>query len=87
MTCSLNYGQETQVSLNGKVTFITSKNVYVKFDNTTMIKVGDTLRTVDNEPCLLVNNKSSNSVVSFKTGDCVIEKDMIVTYLIKSIYE
>ncbi|GAA4946121.1 hypothetical protein GCM10023314_19260 [Algibacter agarivorans] len=87
MTCSLIYGQETKVPLKGKITFITSKNVYVKFDNTAMIKVGDTLKTIDNVPCLLVNNKSSNSVVSVKIGDCVIEKGMIVTYLIKSIKE
>lgn len=87
ITSSFIYGQEIKVPLIGKITFITSKNVYVKFDNTTMIKVGDTLKTIDNLPCLLVSNKSSSSVVSVRIGDCVIEKNMILTYLIKRIKE
>ncbi len=81
------YGQETDLTLKGKVTFITSKNVYIKFENTTMINVGDTLNTKDNMPCLLVTNKSSSSVVSIKINQCVITKDMIVFYSYRIIKE
>ena len=77
------YGQEIGATLKGNVTFITSKNVYVKFENTEVIKIGDTLMTVNNISCLLVTNKSSNSVVSSKIGDCMIEKNMQVLYNMK----
>ncbi|MEH6537247.1 MAG: hypothetical protein V7719_12690 [Psychroserpens sp.] len=76
--CFHTNAQDNEYILEGKVTFITSKNVYVKFDNTQMIKIGDTLRISNNKPCLLVNNKSSSSVVCTKINDCDIEKDTIV---------
>ncbi len=78
--CSRIYGQETDFVIEGKVTFITSKNVYVKFDNTKMIKIGDTLKIANNMPCLLVSNKSSRSVVCTKINDCNVEKDTVVTF-------
>jgi len=87
ITGSFIYGQETDLTLKGKVTFITSKNVYIKFEKTTLINVGDTLKTSDNIPCLLVTNKSSSSVVSTKINDCAIEKEMIVIYSYRSIME
>ena len=54
------FGQDTVII--GKATFVTSKNVYVKFENTKKIKIGDTLRTSTKTPCLIATNKSSNSV-------------------------
>ena len=72
--------QNNEQILEGKITFITSKNVYVKFDNTQLIKIGDTLRISNNKPCLLVNNKSSSSVVCTKINDCDIEKNSRVSY-------
>ncbi len=72
--------QDNAQILEGKVTFITSKNIYVKFDNTQMIKIGDTLKIANNRPCLLVSNKSSSSVVCTKINACDIEKDTIVLY-------
>ena len=44
ITCSNIFGQEKDQLINGKVSFITSKNIYVKFDNTENIKIGDTLK-------------------------------------------
>ncbi len=64
------FGQDNDQISTGKAVFITSKNVYVKFDNTELIKIGDTLQTSINEPCLLVSNKSSSSVVCTKLFDC-----------------
>jgi hypothetical protein len=78
------YAQDKESTLKGRVTFITSKNVYIKFENTEVIKIGDTLKTINNIACLLVTNKSSNSIVSSKIGDCVIEKGMHVLYSLKS---
>lgn len=60
------YGQTSPEVLNGKVSYISSQNVYVKFDNTEGIQVGDTLFTVKNEktiPVLIVTSLSSISVV------------------------
>ena len=77
--CSHIYGQETDFVLQGKVSFVTSKNIYVKFKKTDLIKIGDTL-SINYTPCLIVNNKSSSSVVCTKINDCELKKDNIVTY-------
>jgi len=58
--------QTTPAVLNGKVSFISSQNVYVKFENTEGIIVGDTLYiSKDNVlvPALVVNSLSSISCV------------------------
>lgn len=50
----------------GSVSFLSSRNVYVKFESTEEIASGDTLYVRENElftPALLVVNKSSSSVV------------------------
>lgn len=60
------YCQTTPEVLNGKVSFISSQNVYVKFENTEGILVGDTLYvSQDNKlvPVLIVNSLSSISCV------------------------
>jgi len=75
------YSQENEDKISGQVTFLTSKNVYVKFDNTSRIKVGDTLRVLPNKTCLLVSNKSSSSVVCTKINDCNIEKGTVVFFM------
>ncbi len=75
------FGQKADGMLKGKVSFITSKNIYVKFENTEIIKIGDTLRTMDTKsPCLLINNKSSNSIVSSLLNNCIIKKGDEVYY-------
>lgn len=61
------YAQTTTEILNGKVSYISSQNVYVKFENTEGIQIGDTLFTVVNEktePILIVSSLSSISVVA-----------------------
>lgn len=70
-------GQENIEPLMGKVSFVTSNNVYVKFNNTSSINIGDTLQLAGNKsPCLVVQNKSTSSCVcsvinnsSLKVGD------------------
>ncbi|MDB4286199.1 hypothetical protein N9933_02750 [bacterium] len=55
----------------GKVSFLSSKNVYVKFSSTKNIHVGDTLFTgqnMDLVPVLVVENKSSSSTVCTSIG-------------------
>jgi len=72
---SYSYGQDNNQSLTGKVSFVTSKSVYVKFASTENIKLGDTLQiSTTKTPCLLVTNKSSNSVVCSIISNCNIQK-------------
>ncbi len=67
--------QPSQEPLKGEVTFLTSRNVYVKFLNTSTIAVGDTLRLgVSQEACLVVENKSSSSCVCVPINGCQPEK-------------
>ncbi|RLD77010.1 MAG: hypothetical protein DRJ10_12665 [Bacteroidetes bacterium] len=73
---SIIYGQDTGEIIKGKVSFVTSKNIYVKFSSTKSINIGDTLRISNKtSPCLIVKNKSSISCVCSKIGDCDIKKD------------
>ncbi len=79
--CSAIYGQETNMVILGKVSFVTSKNVYVKFDNTKDISVGDTLFFSDKKTtCLLVTSKSSSSVVCSMVSSCEVKKGDAVFY-------
>lgn len=73
--------QDNSHTMIGKVTFVTSKNAYVKFDNTSAIRIGDTLQSSNKQKCLKVTNKSSNSVVCLKIIDCQISKDDKITYV------
>ena len=66
------YGQDT-TRLVGEVTYITSQNIYIRFDNTDKIEIGDTIKTRlnnNNEPCLVVKHKSTTSCVCVNIGDC-----------------
>jgi len=73
---SIIYAQDTGEIIKGKVSFVTSKNIYVKFSSTKSINIGDTLRISNKtNPCLIVKNKSSISCVCSKIGDCDIKKD------------
>ncbi len=66
---------------SGKVSFITSQNVYVKFDNTERINIGDTLQIAGTKtPCLVVNNKSSSSCVCVLIGNCELKINDNVSY-------
>lgn len=74
-------GQENAASLKGKVSFVTSNNVYVRFNNTSTIKIGDTLQLAGTEGhCLVVQNKSTSSCVCIAINNCDIKKDDEVFY-------
>ena len=77
------FAQEGGELLQGTVTFVTSTNVYVKFDSTDDIKAGDTLKLSDSD-CLKVNNKSTSSVICSIINNCLVSVGDTVTYLIVS---
>lgn len=59
-------GQDRTVLEEGAVSFLSSRNVYVKFASTKNIEIGDTLFIKPNEaliPAIVVTNKSSTSAV------------------------
>ncbi|RMG17421.1 MAG: hypothetical protein D6730_24055 [Bacteroidetes bacterium] len=61
--------------VKGNVSFITSKNIYVKFANTALIEVGSRLYLAGREiPCLVVKTKSSTSCVCVAVGGCEVKK-------------
>jgi len=80
-------GQELKENQSGQVSFISSKNVYVKFKSTKGISAGDTLFISSNGaliPALTVNNLSSTScactvisTVSLSVADQVIAKTRV----------
>ena len=73
-SCSKSFGQRKNVLITGKVTFKTSKNVYVKFKSTEHISKGDSLRFLNQKtPCLLVIQKSSKSLVCKVLFNCKIK--------------
>jgi len=75
------FGQVKDQLIDGKVSFVTSKNIYVKFDDTKNINIGDTLKFLNQiTPCLVVKNKSSNSVVCYVINECDVKKGNAVYY-------
>lgn len=75
------FGQGNKELLQGQVTFITSNNVYVKFDNTENITIGDTLMLKNDSiltNCLIVTNKSSISCVCKIINNCNLNKDELI---------
>ena len=60
------FGQDKAILEKGKVSYISSQNVYVKFESTENINIGDTLFADKRDqmiPLLVVDNKSSISCV------------------------
>ena len=71
--------------MQGEVTFVTSRNVYIKFDNTTDIQIGDTLMLAKNgSACLQVTSKSSSSVVSRLINACEVQKGDGISFRLKA---
>lgn len=69
---SLAWGQEKRDVLKGKVSYVTTQNVYVKFESTRGIEAGDTLYILENgqnTPALIVQNLSSISCVCVPLAD------------------
>ena len=73
--------QTDQEFLVGTVSFVTSNNIYVKFENTEVIQIGAVLQ-LNNSDCLKVTEKSSISVVCTILNDCVVKKDDKVSYVL-----
>ena len=70
LTCNV-FGQTNDPILNGTVSFVTSNNIYVKFENTHAITIGDSLKLKStNTACLVVKSKSSSSCVCQVYNDC-----------------
>jgi len=76
------FGQDSSsIVIKGKVTFVTTANVYVQFDATKNIKVGDSLQIEGSKTkCLLVKNKSSKSVVCTIINGCIVKKDAVIIF-------
>lgn len=78
------HGQNPNPQLEGQVSFVTSQNVYVKFQDTKAIAIGDTLHLVSsNSSCLLVKSKSTTSCVCEIVEGCIIQKGDKVLYQIR----
>lgn len=86
--------QKNQELIGGKVSYITSQHVYVRFNTTNNIQKGDTLYTESGQklvPALIVNNLSSTSCVctmigerKFKTSDPVVARiNKVITPVIQ----
>jgi len=86
--CFTVYSQTSTEELNGNVSFISSQNVYVKFENTEGILIGDTLFLPQNNiliPALVVNSMSSISCVGtplikniFSLTDQIVARKRVV---------
>ena len=75
------FGQDTSSIIKGKVTFVTATNIYIQFESTKNIKIGDSLQIEGSKTnCLLVKNKSSKSVVCTIINGCVVKKDAVVIF-------
>ena len=65
------FGQTTDIVIKGTISYITTQNVYVKFENTEGLHIGDTLFISRNNillPALTVNNLSTISCVGTPVG-------------------
>ena len=71
--------QNGSQTIQGNVTFVTSNNVYVRFDSTEGITVGDVLK-INGQDCLKVSSTSSSSAVCTVVNDCTVAKDDTVTF-------
>ena len=83
VSASTCFSQGKSQSLQGKVSFITSNNVYVKFTDTKNISIGDTLKlSIGNRlsPCMIVKNKSSMSCVAIPVNGCALKVGDMITY-------
>lgn len=75
------------LAMEGIVTFKTSMNIYVRFENTSEIELNDTLYKIDNGtlyPCVIVDKKSTSSCICTALPDCTIEKDQKLIYFTKT---
>lgn len=76
------FGQTTTETVTGKVSYVSSQNVYVKFDNTDGIHVGDTLYVSKNGktiPALVISSMSTISCVGSPVGSITLSVPDIIS--------
>ena len=76
-------GQSNKISTIGRISYITSSNAYVKFDNTNIVNVGDTLFSQKNStlsPILVINAKSSTSCVGTILPGIILKENQEVIH-------
>ncbi len=74
---------EHQQQITGTVSYVTSQNIYLRFDNTAVLQIDDTLfisRNGNNQACLILKKKSSVSCMAERIGDCSLKQGDQVTY-------
>ncbi len=74
--------------ISGVTTFIASNSVYVRFDNTSFLSIGDTIYLNARgvlQPCLTVEQKSTTSCVCNIIGECKVNKNDKVSFKIKTL--
>jgi hypothetical protein len=79
---------QTSEPIEGVVSYKSSQNVYIKFDATGKISVGDTLYLKSNDtlvPVLEVKHTSSISVMGALIGDATLDVSDIVLHIPKSV--
>lgn len=80
-TIAFSLFSQQKSTLSGKISYLTSQNVYATFDHTSDIQIGDTLLLAkNNQACLLVSNKSSRSCVCVLINDCEVQKNDVVHF-------
>lgn len=77
----LAHAQDTEV-LHGVVSFLNASNVYVKFESTKAIVLGETLY-FNETACVKVQQKSSSSVVGIRISDCELKVGDALSYRYK----
>ncbi len=79
--------QQTPEYITGKVSYVSSRNVYVKFKSTRLLNSGDTLfRMVNGQltPVLIIQNKSSTSCVCTTLDSLTFKRDDLIYTNIKT---
>ncbi len=69
--------------LDGEVSFATSENIYLRFKTTEPLVSGDTVYLVNGsqlKPCLIIQQKSSVSVIATTLEGCSVKKGDKVAY-------
>ena len=81
--CISLFGQEDVISKSGVVTFKASQNIYVRFSDTDVISIGDTLYSDKDgilTPCMIVSKKSTSSCICLKLDNCTIDVEDAVVF-------
>jgi hypothetical protein len=82
----IGFGQTKSDPVQGKVTYVTPSNVYVRFSTTERISIGDTLQLLGEggkQNCLVVTNMSSSSCVCTILSGCEVKKDDAIVFVPK----